>query len=113
LRLAEMRRSIHQNNKMSDKLVEQTKRQKLIDIFDIFDSDSDGIISAHKIDLHTLPPELLEVFSPLLCEMEEIGTSLDRDEFIDAALRMFSVSMHILLYIYFQTLNVSQRNQIL
>jgi hypothetical protein len=50
------------------------------------------VITAHKIDLHSLPPEILEVFSPLLCEMEEIGTSLDREEFIDASLRLFNVS---------------------
>lgn len=41
------------------------------------------------------------MFSPLLCEMEEIGTTLDRDEFMDASLRLF------------QTLTVSQKNQIL
>ena len=54
LKLQEKRRQIHQNNKMSDKLVDQTKRAKLNDIFDVFDSDQDGIISASKIDLHTL-----------------------------------------------------------
>ncbi len=48
------------------------------------------------MDLHTLAPEILEVFSPLLCEMEEIGTSLDREEFIDAASRLFQVSLNII-----------------
>lgn len=61
----------------------------------MFDSDQDGVISAHKVDLHTLAPEILEVFSPLLCEMEEIGTSLDREEFIDAASRLFQVSIKL------------------
>ena len=54
------------------------------------------MISASKIDLHTLPTELLELFSPLLCEMEEIGTTLDRDEFIDASIRLLNVSKPIL-----------------
>ncbi len=53
------------------------------------------MISAAKIDLHTLPTDLLEVFSPLLCEMEEIGTTLDRDEFLDASLRLYTVSLLI------------------
>ena len=53
------------------------------------DDQRDGVISATKIDLHTLPTDILEVFSPLLCEMEEIGTSLDKDEFVDASLRLY------------------------
>lgn len=36
---------------MSNKIVEGTKRQKLSEIFDIFDSDNDGVISAYKIDV--------------------------------------------------------------
>ena len=67
----------------------------------MFDSDSDGVISATKVDLNTLSTELLEVFSPLLCEMEELSTTLDREEFLDAALRLYS------------TLNVNDRNLIL
>ena len=33
-----------------------------------------------------LPPELLEVFAPLIKEMDEYGESLDRDEFIESSL---------------------------
>ncbi len=58
---------------MSERLVENTKKAKMQEIFEIFDSDNDGAISAQKIDLQTLPTDLLELFSPLLCEMEEIG----------------------------------------
>ncbi len=39
--------------------------------------------------------ELLEVFAPLLCEMEEINTTLDRDEFIDASYRLFNVHIYL------------------
>lgn len=67
------------------------KRQKLNEIFDVFDSDSDDHISAQKIELHSIPTELLEVFSPLLVEMEELGQPLDRDEFVDASLRLYHV----------------------
>ncbi len=93
LKLAEMRKSVHSNNKKTDQIVEASKKLKLNEIFDIFDSDQDGIISAQKVDLHTLTPDILEIFSPLLCEMEEIGTTLDRDEFIDASLRLFEVNI--------------------
>jgi len=63
----------------------------LTDIFDVFDSDQDGIISASKIDLHTLQTELLDLFSPLLCEMEEIGATLDKEEFIESSMRLLNV----------------------
>jgi hypothetical protein len=39
MKFSEMRRSIHQQNKMTEKIVDQTKKAKLNDIFDIFDSD--------------------------------------------------------------------------
>jgi len=37
---------------------------------------------------------LLEVLTPLFCEMEEMGQTLDEEEFIDAAGRLYeSVSL--------------------
>jgi hypothetical protein len=53
------------------------------------DSDCDGHISAYRIDISSLEPELLQVLSPLFVEMEELGMSLDQDEFIDAACRLY------------------------
>jgi hypothetical protein len=40
-----------------------------------------------------LPSELLDIFSPLLVEMEEISQSLDQDEFVDASLRLMNVRL--------------------
>jgi hypothetical protein len=51
----------------------------------MLDSDGDGKISAYRIDITSLDSELLQVLSPLFVEMEELGMSLDQDEFIDAA----------------------------
>ena len=39
----------------------------------MLDSDTDGIISAKNIDIYKLDSFTLECFSPLLCEMEELG----------------------------------------
>lgn len=50
------------------------------------------MISAQRIDLHSLPTDVLEVLSPLLCEMEELATTLNLEEFIDSALRLYQVS---------------------
>ena len=63
--------------------------------------DQEGIISAQKIDLHSVPTDILEAFSPLLCEMEELGTTLNLEEFLDASHRLY------------QTLNIHEKNLIL
>ena len=55
----------------------------------MLDSDGDGLISAQKIDISVLTPEILEVFTPLFCEMEELGQTLDIEEFVDASKRLF------------------------
>ena len=65
------------------------KIQKFNELFRTLDSDGDGQISANRIDISKLSPELLEVLTPLFCEMEELGQTLDEDEFIDAAGRLY------------------------
>lgn len=53
------------------------------------DSDNDGQISAEKIDISLIPADLLEVLSPLFCEMDELCQALDAEEFIDAVGRLY------------------------
>lgn len=50
----------------SEELLEQKKARKFHEVFQILDSDGDGIISAERIDISGLTPEILEVFTPLL-----------------------------------------------
>ena len=65
---------------------------KLGEIFDALDSgDHDGIITAKKIELTHISAELLEIFKPLLCELEQMDEYLDKEEFIDSALRLYQV----------------------
>lgn len=54
----------------------------------MLDSDKDGEISADKIDISKLESHILEAFSPLLCEMEELGQSLNFEEFYEASERL-------------------------
>lgn len=84
----------------SSKIVEEMKKCRLMDIFNLLDSDRDGEISAEKIDISKLESHVLEAFSPLLCEMEELGQSLNFEEFYEASDRLL------------QTLSIGERNQI-
>lgn len=50
---------------------------------------------------NAIPPELLDVFSPLVNEMDQYGESLDRDEFIESSL------------VLLQSCNVHQRGLVM
>lgn len=74
--------------------MERIKLQKFAEIFKVLDSDSDGQISAQRIDISQLNPELLEILTPLFCEMEEMAQNLNEEEFLDACGRLYdSVSL--------------------
>eukprot|EP01017_Pseudomicrothorax_dubius_P034243 TRINITY_DN4671_c0_g1_i1.p1 TRINITY_DN4671_c0_g1~~TRINITY_DN4671_c0_g1_i1.p1 ORF type:complete len:563 (-),score=154.22 TRINITY_DN4671_c0_g1_i1:22-1710(-) len=50
-------------------------------IFSLLDSDGDGLISAHTVDLSRLSVEVLEVLTDVLCELEDRGAFMNRDSF--------------------------------
>ena len=85
------------SNEKSNFLMENIKRKKFIDIFRMFDSDGDGIISSTKIDISSVDTIVLEAFAPLLCEMEELNQSLTFEEFLDAAERLLKVSVDLII----------------
>lgn len=47
-----------------------------------FDSQHNGYISSDKINLDSVSVDVLEVFTPLLIEMEKLDETLDKEEFI-------------------------------
>eukprot|EP01016_Furgasonia_blochmanni_P003579 TRINITY_DN11408_c0_g1_i10.p1 TRINITY_DN11408_c0_g1~~TRINITY_DN11408_c0_g1_i10.p1 ORF type:complete len:745 (+),score=192.61 TRINITY_DN11408_c0_g1_i10:195-2429(+) len=77
------------SNEKSTVMIETLKRKRLTELFESLDSDRDGLISATKVDISSIPTEALEIFAPLLCEMEEISSTLNLEEFIDASERLF------------------------
>ena len=63
--------------------------RKLNELFSAFDSRIEGVISADSICLDTVSAEVLEAFTPLLLEMEKLGESLDREEFLMSAKALY------------------------
>ena len=63
--------------------------QKLNEIFDKLDGDKDGFITSKLIDLNCLSYELQIAFRPLLLELEQLNQPLDREEFVDASIRLY------------------------
>ena len=63
---------------------------KLNELFDSFDADKSGKITTSEISLDNVSAEILEIFSPLFVELENLGESLDRDEFVDSARELYN-----------------------
>lgn len=87
-------------NEKSIKIYEKKKIQRLKQIFGMFDSDNDGIISPSKIDITNVPIEILEVYTPILHELEELNQELNFEEFLSASEKLL------------QTLSVSDKAMI-
>jgi Ca2+-binding EF-hand superfamily protein len=86
-------------------IVERLKIQRFSALFRHLDSDRDGHISSQNIDITDLSPELLEIMTPLFCELEELGKgdtnggeeeeeTLDIEEFVDALGRLYEQVSH-------------------
>lgn len=70
----------------SQMLYERKLRQKLLQIFQAFEVDNKGFISASEVGLENVPAEVLLIFKPLLVEMETFEEQLDQQEFIESSL---------------------------
>lgn len=57
------------------------------------DSDNDGEISSGAINIRVLDNQLISAFKPLFNELEVLQQPLDREEFVDAAIRLYDVSL--------------------
>lgn len=84
--LEEKKRGIY--NTKSGEIFQQKKLKKLKEIFLLFDSDQDGLISASSIDISSVSTQILQTFAPLLEELEELNQELNLQEFIEAAERL-------------------------
>ena len=91
----------------SSEIVESIKAKKLLELFKFLDSDHDGYISKNKINISNIDVEILEIFAPLLYDMERKGLNLDFETFYDASLILFKVynnfDFNLLLIFYFKS----------
>lgn len=71
-------------NESSEAIVQQLHLKRISWLFSELDSDQDGTISSTRIDIASIPPELLNIIKPVLFEMEEMNTELNLQEFRNA-----------------------------
>jgi hypothetical protein len=79
-------------NPKTDKIVQNNLRIKLSMIFEKFDKNKNGQITAETVDLESVPLDIVIIFRPLLMEIEAYNEKLDRDEFIESSLALLQVS---------------------
>ena len=54
----------------------------------MFDLNWQGRISADEVNLDLVSAQILQIFKPLLCELEAFDEELDREEFIESSLAL-------------------------
>ena len=85
---------------------------KLEEIFAAFDADKNGFVSAKEICLDNVTADILEIYTPMLLEMEASNVQLDKDEFIESSLALYHVSP-VSTNFFLKTLEVTEKNMIL
>lgn len=73
----------------SNKIVEKMRKNGFTMVFRMLDSDNDGMVNFNSIKPEKLPKEIVRTFMPIFKEMEEMGCSLNLEEFVDAANNLF------------------------
>jgi Ca2+-binding EF-hand superfamily protein len=80
--------SRYQSIDKSAKIFDNKLRHKLGEIFEMFDLNGQGRISADEVNLDLVSAQILQIFKPLLCELEAFDEELDREEFIESSLAL-------------------------
>ena len=79
-------------NKISEMLLEQKINQQLEELFSAFDADQNGYITSEEVNLDLVSAQILEIFTPLFVEMENLNETLTREEFCASAYNLYQVS---------------------
>jgi len=94
---AELKEQMNQKHckKSSEALLNKMKNKRFAWLFELLDSNGDGLISAQQINISQLTSEVLEIMTPLFWEMEEMSQTLDQNEFIEATKMLYNtLSVH-------------------
>jgi len=83
--------SVLRSNEKYQAVLDKGAKTRLEDIFYELDSDNDGFISASNIDINPLEAYALQTIAPVLCTMEELEITLNKEEFVSEGMRLLKV----------------------
>ena len=81
----------NENNikKVNNKIFSKNKIKAFNNLFNILDSDQDGIITGLNININNVEKNILNILQPLLFELKEGNQTLNKNEFIIAMNKLF------------------------
>lgn len=71
-------------NRKSGEIIQSKEKAVIDNLFNMMDTDGDGLISPERICIDSISTDQLRVISPLLFELEDLNQTLNRVEFIEA-----------------------------
>jgi hypothetical protein len=71
-------------NRKSGEIIQSKERAVIDNLFNMMDTDGDGLISPERICIDSICTDQLRVISPLLFELEDLNQTLNRVEFNEA-----------------------------
>lgn len=89
MKYSQLRKQTTKANNISEKIVKASRLTKINEIFSKLDDDGDEEISITNINLSAFNAELMDIFKPLLAELEQLSEPLNRLEFVEATTRLY------------------------
>jgi len=63
--------------------MENIEHKRLVHLFELLDGDGDGVISANRIDVEALEPQITKVIAPVLAKLADMAEAeLEQEEFV-------------------------------
>lgn len=89
--MTELQASRAKSGEYSKELVDEVVDRKIEELFELLDSDRDGLLSAVRVNIDALTKARLAIVAPLLAEMEEKRATLDFEGFSQAIHRLLAI----------------------
>ncbi|KAM3135477.1 hypothetical protein pb186bvf_012333 [Paramecium bursaria] len=84
----------------SQAIVLESRKKRLIELFNLLDSDGDGIISSQNIKLENLEPDVLLILQPILLELESFDIYMNQATWVSKCLK------------YSESINLQDKNKL-
>lgn len=85
-------------------------------IFDCLDGDNDNCISIRAVNIEAVPRDITHILMPIIQELEDLEEgqgAIDKNEFVQASLRLYQVSLtaHLFSYLDYYLLLIDSKRR--
>jgi hypothetical protein len=77
----------HKSTERSTVILDNMRRRRLEELFDMMDGDGDGFISADNIDLESLPTNVIEILGSVIQDLEMYGICMNKESWVENSLK--------------------------